>query len=147
MSHGPCIAHVHAGAYAIVAGRDPRRILPPASWEEVEKELDHELALLRKSLDPYPVYSALNLCRLLYTWIERNPAVSKASAGTWAARSLPGAWAELASLASRLYRGKGSRRDLQLLKEQLPGFYAFARQQIGMAHADSGGTSMRRVSP
>jgi hypothetical protein len=123
-------AHVHAGAFVLLAGRDPRKLLPRASWSEVARDLEHELRLLREALVPYPVYATLDVCRLLYTWKERNPAVSKVFAGRWAVRSLPERWAELAAAALRQYRGAGRPKDRRLVASRVREFYSLARRQV-----------------
>ncbi len=123
-------AHLRQGAFIALAGPDPRRIYPPASWREIAEELDRELVLLRNVLRRYPVYCTLNLCRLAYSWKERNPVVSKEVAGAWALETVPERWRRLIAAALRSYQGEETQEDVRLLKRSVTGFYGFASDWI-----------------
>lgn len=132
-------AHIRQGAYVVLAGPDPRGIYPPASWPEIAKELDHELAFTARALSRYPVYGTLNLCRLAYSWTERNPVVSKEAAGTWALSRFPRRWRRFIAAAIRSYRGRGTPSDARLVKRHVADFYAFALDWIGVAKGTMNG--------
>jgi Domain of unknown function (DUF4111) len=119
-------AHIEAGAFVLLAGRDPRPIYPPPAHEELEAALEEELGELAAVLERHPVYSTLNLCRLVYSIETGEVVVSKVVAGEWAASRLPAEWRPLVRDALALYRGEPRAAHLA---ERLPRFYRYVAAQ------------------
>lgn len=126
-------AHLRRRACVPLAGPDPRTLFVAVSGSEIVHELNRELRLLCHSLERYPAYATLNLCRLVYTWRAGNPVVSKLEAATWARRHLPNEWRPLISAAVRVYRGRRTGSDVRLLGRDVPGFFEFVSEQVAIA--------------
>lgn len=121
-------AHIRAGYYLALHGPTPRDIFPIPAWSEVAAALEHELRFILANLE-YPAYCVLNLCRILYSFQERDVVVSKQFSGNWACSSFP-QWAPLIHSAMGTYAGAARLEDEQLLKGEVGNFLAFASQQI-----------------
>jgi hypothetical protein len=80
-------AHVHAGRYVPVAGIDPREIVPEPTWEELDVDLQRELADLEDATEGE--YAVLNLCRIAASYANRNVVMSKLQGALWAFGALP----------------------------------------------------------
>jgi hypothetical protein len=132
-------AHLHAGACLVLHGFEPDHELARASWTEIARELDKELARLRRDRRTHPVYSTLNLCRLMYSWKARECVISKRAAAHWAREALPGRWKPVVSSALRLYGGRGRPDDDDRLAENLAGFFRFAESWIARAKSSGRG--------
>ena len=117
-------AHVRAGCYVRLCGPEPTEIFPVPSWEGVSAALDGELRYVEEHLC-YPAYCVLNLCRIVYSHAERNPAVSKQFSGRWASERFP-EWEPLIGAAVRWYRKVASAEDDRLLEEQVGRFLTFS---------------------
>lgn len=120
-------AHLHAGAFVLLQGRDPRDIYPRPDESDLTAALDeefHELALTRM-LERHPVYSTLNLCRLVYSVETGDVVVSKVTSAEWALSRLPDKWRPLVRDALALYRGDRRVADLADLRA----FYRYVGAQ------------------
>jgi Aminoglycoside adenylyltransferase, C-terminal domain len=120
-------AHLNAGAFVLLQGRDPRDIYPPPDQADLAAALDeefHELALTRM-LERHPVYSTLNLCRPVYSVEAGDVVVSKVTSAEWALTRLPDEWRALVRDALALYRGDRRAADLADLRE----FYRYVGSQ------------------
>jgi hypothetical protein len=107
-------AHLHAGAFVLLQGRDPREVYPLPDRSELTAALDEEfeeLALTRM-LERHPVYSTLNLCRLVYSVETGDVVVSKVTSAEWALSRLPEEWRPLVLDALALYHGDPRAADL-----------------------------------
>ena len=116
-------AHIRAGRYISLCGPEPTSIFPAPSWEEVSVALEHELRFIKDNLQ-YPDYCVLNLCRIMYSFQERDVAVSKFFSGEWAGARFP-QWAPLIRAAVDSYSGKGTPVDERLLKNDVTSFLEF----------------------
>lgn len=78
-----------AGRFVTLHGPDPRTIVPPPTWEELDEALLGELDWMdAKALDDSRAYCVLQLCRILYSYSSRDVVVSKLQAGIWAHAAL-----------------------------------------------------------
>ena len=125
-------AHVRAGYFLRLFGPPPERIFPAPSWERVAEALDHELAYVEEHLH-WPAYCVLNLCRIVYSRMERNPAVSKRFSGAWARVRYP-AWSGVIAAALRCYEGTATQSDVELLRNKVSEFLNFMRTELVGLH-------------
>ncbi len=121
-------AHIRAGYYRLLYGPEPTEIFPAPTWGEIDSALRHELQFV---LDhpQYPAYGILNLCRILYSYNTRDPAVSKQFSGRWGVEQFP-QWANLIQAAMRFYRKEQDQEDLDVMENQRADFYAFMTARI-----------------
>jgi hypothetical protein len=121
-------AHVRAGYYVTLYGPEPTDVFPPPSWPDVAAALDHEMRYVEENLH-YTAYCVLNLCRIVYSFQERDVAVSKRFCGNWACERFP-RWAALVKAALRVYEGTATPRDEELLHAEVERFLKFATGHI-----------------
>ena len=121
-------AHVRAGRYITLYGPEPDKIFPAPSWEEISAALDHEIEYIKNNLN-YPAYCVLNLCRIMYSFRERNVVVSKRFSGIWADDIYP-EWSSVIQAALRVYEGKDTNADKSLLQADLDSFLEFGLKCI-----------------
>ena len=122
-------AHIRAGRCILLHGPDPRSIYPAASWVELEADLEDQLQYVKEHLVVYPAYCILNLCRLMYSFGQREVVISKAAAGEWAWEQFP-QWRVLIETAQRFYAGQANAEEEDLLKFEVKAFYRFAYDRI-----------------
>ena len=122
--------HFHRGAFMLLYGTDSRMVFPRASWRQIEKALDENLAYVKKQLHGYPFWSVMQLCRLIRSFQKGVADISKVEAARWALDELPSAWRPLIRSAMRVYHGMGIERDRKLLKENARAFFTFSSNQI-----------------
>jgi hypothetical protein len=124
-------AHIRAGYYQTLWGSEPVDIFPNPTWEAVDAALTYELKYV---LDhpQYPAYGILNLCRILYSYLEKNPVVSKQFSGHWGIDQYP-QWASLIKAAIRFYWKENTPDDLKLMEVRLDRFYEFMASTISSA--------------
>ena len=127
-------AHVRAGRFRTLCGPEPVDTFPEPAWSAVVAALDHELQFIRDSLK-YPDYCTLNLCRILYSFQERNVAVSKRFCGGWACDRFP-EWEPLISAAMRSYDRELLQGDEVLMQEGIGRFLEFASGQIAVLRGE-----------
>jgi hypothetical protein len=120
--------HVRAGYYVTLYGPEPTEIFPPVSWSEISAALDQEMRYIEGNLK-YPAYCILNLCRLVYSFQERDVVVSKRFSGGWARRLFP-QWASLIEAAMKSYEGTATPKDDKLLNAEVGRFLEFASERI-----------------
>jgi hypothetical protein len=121
-------AHVRAGYFLRLHGPAPTETFPEPSWPAVVEALDDELRFVARNLHT-PAYCVLNLARILYSHLHRDPVLSKRHAGAWAARTHP-SWAPLLEAALRSYAGTATSADAQRLHGEIGAFFAFARSAL-----------------
>ena len=121
-------AHIRGGRYFTLYGPEPDEIFPAASWQEISRALDHEMRFIEENLK-YPDYCVMNLCRIMYSFQERDVVVSKRFGGNWAIDRFP-QWASLVQAAIRSYNKTGGTDDLVLLETEVGRFLAFASERI-----------------
>ena len=121
-------AHVRAGYYITLHGPDPTDIFPPPSWRDIAAALDHEMRFIEENLE-YPDYCVLNLCRIIYSFLERDVVVSKRFSGNWLCSRFP-QWAPLVNSAIRSYEDAGTTEDDRLLYDEVENFLEFASDCI-----------------
>jgi hypothetical protein len=121
-------AHIRAGYYVCLYGPEPAEIFPEPSWSEIAAALDHELKYIEENLH-HQAYCILNLCRIMYSHIEKNPVVSKHFSGVWASSRFP-EWKPLIDAAMRFYKKKSHPEDKMFMSERTGKFLAFARERI-----------------
>ena len=121
-------AHVRAGRYVTLYGPEPVDIFPDPAWSGIAAALDHEMAFIRENLK-YPDYCILNLCRIMYSFGERDVVVSKRSSGSWATTQFPD-WAPAIQAAIRSYDGTARPEDEALMEKGVGCFLEFASGQI-----------------
>jgi hypothetical protein len=121
-------AHVRAGYYVTLCGPDPAAIFPLPSWHGISAALDHEIRFIERNLR-YPAYCVLNLCRIIYSFLQRQVVVSKRFSGEWARRQFP-EWGPLIEAALRSYQGAATEEDDRLLNAEVQQFLEFAARRI-----------------
>jgi hypothetical protein len=122
-------AHIRAGRYISLYGRDPRELYPPSTWSELDAALLEEIRFVEKNLNTYPDYGILNLCRLLYSFQTRNVVISKAKASEWSFDVIP-EWKWLIELARKSYEGKATSQDRESMLSEVKSFYEYVTLQI-----------------
>jgi hypothetical protein len=121
--------HIRAGKCWTLYGPDPKELYPAASWIELRKALQNELDYVRRHLEIYPAYCALNLCRLMYSFDSRDVVISKTAAAEWAERLFP-EWIPIIDCARRAYMKRSTGANQQLLADRISDLYLFSIQQI-----------------
>jgi hypothetical protein len=121
-------AHIRAGYYRVLRGPEPTEIFPEPTWEAIDTALQHELQFVIEHLQ-YPAYCILNLCRILYSYREENPVVSKQFSGHWGIKRFP-QWEKLIEAAKRFYLKSHSPEDEILLSVKIEDFLGFMIKQI-----------------
>ncbi len=122
-------AHLRAGRYITIYGPEPDEIFPFPSWEEITASLDHEIEYIKNNLN-YPAYCVLNLCRIMYSFQERDVVVSKRFSGLWAIKTFP-EWASLIQTALKTYEEKYTLASESQLRADMESFLTFALEYIG----------------
>jgi hypothetical protein len=77
----------------------------------------------------YPAYCVLNLCRIMYSYQERDVVVSKRFSGFWADDKFPER-SSVIQAALRTYDGKDSPEDKNRLQAEMESFLEFAVKYI-----------------
>jgi hypothetical protein len=121
-------AHIRAGRYIILYGPEPDKIFPAPSWEEISTALDHEIEYIKNNLK-YPAYCVLNLCRIMYSFRERNVVVSKRFSGIRAGDTFP-EWLSVIQAALRVYEGNDTPENTSRLQANMESFLEFALKYI-----------------
>jgi hypothetical protein len=121
-------AHIRAGRYITLFGPEPDDIFPVPSWEEITAALDHEIEYIKNNLN-YPAYCVLNLCRIMYSFKERDVVVSKRFSGIRAIDRFP-EWTSLIQSALRTYEGTNTPADESRLQADMERFLEFALEYI-----------------
>lgn len=129
-------AHIRTGRYITLYGPEPEDIFPAPSWEEITSALDHEIEYIRNNLN-YPAYCVLNLCRIMYSFHEKNVVVSKRFCGTWAGDTFP-EWSSVVQAALRTYEGTATSADESKLQADVEDFLGFAMKYIDECRGISG---------
>jgi Domain of unknown function (DUF4111) len=122
-------AHVHAGRYFLLAGLDPRAIVPEASWPEIDAALRAELAFIRTH-PRATAFGILNGARILCSFETRDAVRSKYQAGAWALAALPAEWHETIRAALRWYGQTPADDDARLLEEAWAPFVELVRGSL-----------------
>jgi len=122
-------AHILAGRCVVLYGPEPREILQPAAWPELEIGLLGELDYVRRHLSDYPAYCTLNLCRILYSFNTHNVVISKRFSAKWASAAIP-TWNSLIDAALKTYDRQASESDQLLLVSETPEFYDYVNRRI-----------------
>jgi len=122
--------HLHQGACIVLYGPRPKTIVPAPSWDEIERALKIEIRFAKKVVHVYPYWTVLNLCRLIYSFENKQVVVSKIQAAKWALRKLPNHWRTLIQSALRVYLKKHKRGDQEMLKRNVDVFFKFALDRI-----------------
>jgi hypothetical protein len=122
--------HLRQGACIILYGAKPKTIVPSPSWDEIERALNIEISFAKKVIHKYPYWTVLNLCRLIYSFENRQVVVSKIQAAKWALRKLPTQWRGLIQSALRVYLKKQKHVDQETLKSNVEAFFKFALARI-----------------
>lgn len=125
-------AHVLAGRYFLVTGIDPRAIVPPPSWAELETALRDELTFVEEHAEA-PAFGILNGARILLSFETHDVVVSKYQAAQWALESLPGEWHNGVDAAVRFYSRTPAPGDGRVFEECWAPFIAYVKRSI---HAD-----------
>ena len=121
-------AHIRAGRYITLYGPEPDELFPVPSWEEITASLNHEIEYIKNNLK-YPAYCVLNLCRIIYSFNERDVVVSKRFSGIWAIDRFP-EWTSLIQTALRTYEGTNTPADESQLQADMESFLEFALEYI-----------------
>jgi Domain of unknown function (DUF4111) len=122
-------AHVRAGRYFLVAGLDPRPLVPEPSWPEIDAALRSELAFIETH--PHATaFGILNGARILCSFETRDVVLSKYQAGAWALAALPAEWHEMIRAAMRWYGQAPAEDDTRLLEESWAPFVELVRGSL-----------------
>ena len=122
-------AHVHAGRYFLLAGIDPREIVPRPAWAELEAALRAEMRFV-ETHPSAPAFGILNGARILYSFETRDVVVSKYQAGKWALASLPTEWHEAVHAALRFYEQAPAAADARTLEQSWAPFVTFVTRSL-----------------
>jgi hypothetical protein len=120
-------AHVLAGRYFLVAGVDPREIVPEPTWRELDSALRGELEFVEMHPDA-PAFGILNSARVLYSLQTHDVVVSKYQAGKWALESLPAVWHDGLHAALRFYAKTPADDDTRVLEHHWAPFVEYVRR-------------------
>jgi hypothetical protein len=122
-------AHVHAGRYFLVAGIDPREIVPRPTWAELDDALRGEIEFVESATDAH-AFGILNGARVLYSYATRDVVVSKFQAAQWALESLPGEWRTGVEAALRYYCRTEAQGDDRVLQQCWAPFVSFVKRSL-----------------
>jgi hypothetical protein len=122
-------AHVLAGRYFLIAGIDPREIVPEPTGLELETALRGELEFV-EAHPSVPAFGILNSARILYSFRTHDVVVSKYQAGQWALESLPAEWHEGLRAALRFYARTSHDDDARIIEMCWPPFVEYVRRSI-----------------
>jgi hypothetical protein len=122
--------HLRQGACIILYGPKPKTIVPPPSWDEIDRALNTEISFAKKVIDKYPYWTVLSLCRLIYSFENRRVVASKIQAAKWALRKLPNHWRALIQSALRVYLKRQKHANRKILKKNSDAFFKFASDRI-----------------
>jgi hypothetical protein len=122
-------AHVLAGRFALLHGDDPRGVLLPPTWKELEHALHAEMAYI-DSHSEHPAYGILNACRILYSFRSRDIVISKYAAARWGMTELPTEWRQPIAAAVRLYSLTANADDLELVRARRGAFVAYIKDEL-----------------
>jgi hypothetical protein len=122
-------AHVLAGRYFLVAGIDPREIVPEPTWAELEAGLRAEMRFV-ETHPSAPAFGILNGARIMYSLETRAVVVSKYEAGRSALATLPAEWHEAVHAALRFYEQAGADGDARTLEERWAPFVAYVKRSL-----------------
>ena len=122
-------AHILAGRQITLYGPEPEEIYLPATWPELESALLGELDFVEKHLNQYPGYCFLNLCRLIYSFENKDVVISKEQASDWAQKNLP-QWKKHVELAGKSYSQQATPEDDKFLLANINNFLAFTKERI-----------------
>jgi hypothetical protein len=123
-------AHVLAGRYFLIVGRDPQGFLPAPTWTEVEDGLRSELRFIETHRE-YADFGILNACRLLYTVERRDAVVSKYAAAQWARQRVPQSERAAIDAAVRAYTSHTRAGDEAVLATGWSALVARAKKALG----------------
>jgi methyltransferase (TIGR00027 family) len=122
-------AHIRRGRCIVLQGPDPLQVYPDVSWLELDHALAGELDFVDENLNQYPAYCVLNLCRIMYSYTNRNVVVSKIFSAQWATGEFP-EWTTLIEAARKKYAHQATSSDMQILDSRTSRFFDFATKQI-----------------
>lgn len=129
-------AHILAGRHIALYGPEPKEIYLPPTWQEIKTALYGELNYVEEHLWDYPDYCILNLCRLIYSFENRDVVVSKVQASEWAINALP-QWRQHIELARKSYAGQATLEDERFMLAEVEKFFKFAKGRIERASKKS----------
>jgi len=121
-------AHIRAGRYIGLYGPEPTKIFPTPSWDAISVALEYELRFIEENLQ-YPDYCILNLCRIMYSFQEREVVVSKFFCGEWARTRFP-TWKPVIEVAIKSYNEKISSDEAKFLNKEVGPFLEFGSNFI-----------------
>jgi hypothetical protein len=122
-------AHVHAGRYFLVAGLDPREIVPPPAWPELDEALRGEIEFVEEH-EEATAFGILNGARVLYSYANHDVVISKYQAAQWALRSLPVEWHAGVEAALRYYARAAVEGDERVLQQWRAPFVAYVKRSL-----------------
>jgi len=129
-------AHIRSGCYVTLYGQEPiPALFPSPDWRNIVSALDYEIRYIEKNGDQY-AYCILNLCRIIYSFISRNVAVSKRFSGLWACRHFP-EWAGLIHAAMASYENNVNYFVDESFEFEFLQFYKFATEKICEVRAET----------
>ena len=130
-------AHIRAGKVIILFGPDPCDLYQPVSWGELREALLHELQYVEDHLHEYPHYCILNLCRIVYSFRNRDVVISKMASGDWAKREFP-EWARPIDISKKKYRNVITGDEERILSSSVDSIYEKAVSIVSPLLSDQG---------
>ncbi len=124
-------AHVHAGRFYVIAGIDPRTVVPEPSWSELEGALRAELRFVETHPEA-TAFGVLNGCRIIYSVRTHDVVVSKYEAAHWALRALPAEYHAAIEAARRVYERAELEADARTLAESWAPFVDSVRRSLSV---------------
>ncbi len=122
-------AHIHAGRYFVIAGADPREVVPVPTWAELDAGLRSEMHFVEAHPDA-KAFGVLNGARILCSYETRDVVLSKYQAGQWALESLPPEWHDGIRAALRWYERSSLEGDERTLAESAAPFVAYVGRSL-----------------
>jgi hypothetical protein len=122
-------AHILAGRQITFYGPSPETIYQPAEWSEIETALYNELEFVERHSRQYPGYCYLNLCRLIYSFENKDVVISKEQAFDWGKKNLS-QWEKHIELAGKSYSQRATDEENKFLIDNIEKFLSYAKERI-----------------
>jgi hypothetical protein len=122
-------AHILAGRFIHLHGIDPREIVSPPTWTDLEVALDNELRFIETHPE-FGAFGVLNACRLVHSFRTRDVVTSKYESAQWALGTLPAEWRGPIQASIRFYSWAASDEDLRVIEQRRPAMVAFVKDEI-----------------
>lgn len=138
-------AAVLAGRSVLLAGRDPRGLLVPPAWAELEEALRAELGYVAEHPE-HAAFGVLNACRIAYSATTGDVVVSKAAAAAWG-MTREAVWRPALEAGIRAYTGRPTPGDDDRLAAGRPTLLSAAEAALRQGPGTGGPGGCRPPPP